>query len=83
MIFFKFDSFSKFPQFWVNLSAKNSTVLFVKRKKNLIFWHPWDPWARVHKVLNKNSVWSGFVIQSLPRDVLKALFSFTNLRHEA
>ena len=39
---------------------KSSTVLFVK-KKNLIFWHPWDPQERVHIDLNKNSVQTGCV----------------------
>jgi hypothetical protein len=30
-------------------------------KKNLIFWHPWDPWGRIHIDLNKNSVRTGCV----------------------
>ena len=27
----------------------------------LIFWHPWDPWGRIHIDLNKNSVQTGCV----------------------
>ena len=38
---------------------------FICRKKNLIFWHPWDPWERVHIDLNKNSVQTGGVIERL------------------
>ena len=26
-----------------------------------IFWHPWDPWGRIHIDLNKNSVQTGCV----------------------
>ena len=33
------------------------------KKKNLIFWHPWDPWERVHIDLNKNSVQTGCVLK--------------------
>ena len=34
---------------------------FICEKKNLIFWHPWDPWGRIHIDLNKNSVQTGCV----------------------
>ena len=30
-------------------------------KKNLIIWHPWDPWEQIHIDLNKNSVRTGCV----------------------
>ena len=30
-----------------------------------IFWHPWDPWERVHIDLNKNSVQTGCVLSGL------------------
>ena len=29
---------------------------FICKKRNMIFWHPWDPWERVHIDLNKKSV---------------------------
>ena len=35
---------------------------FICEKKILIFWHPWDPWGRIHIDLNKNSVRTGCVI---------------------
>ena len=34
---------------------------FICKKINLIFWHPWDPWGRVHIDLDKNSVQTGCV----------------------
>ena len=34
---------------------------FICEKKILIFWHPWDPWGRIHIDLNKNSVQTGCV----------------------
>ena len=34
---------------------------FICEKKNLIFWHPWDPWGWIHIDLNKNSVRTGCV----------------------
>ena len=34
---------------------------FICEKKILIFWHPWDPWGRIHIDLNKNSVRTGCV----------------------
>ena len=37
---------------------------FICKKINLIFWHPWDPWGRVHIDLNKNSVRTGCVCLS-------------------
>ena len=44
---------------------------FICEKKNLIFWHPWDPWGRIHIDLNKKSGWTGCVFcidtrQSVP-----------------
>ena len=27
-----------------------------------IFWHPWNPWGRIHIDLNKKSGWTGYVI---------------------
>ena len=36
---------------------------FICGKKNPIFWHPWDPWGRIHIDLNKNSVWTGCVMK--------------------
>ena len=42
-----------------NSSAKTQQFYL---KKNLIFWHPWDPWERVHIDLNKNNVQTGCVI---------------------
>jgi len=34
---------------------------FILEKLNLILWHPWDPWERVHIDLNKNIVRTGCV----------------------
>ena len=53
--FFSLNSFSKFLQFWLNLSAR--TDLFVK--EIAIFWHPWDPCGRVDS--DRNSVQIGCV----------------------
>ena len=56
---FNFDKFLQFLHFEGNLSAKEKQ--FHLWKKNVIFWHPWDPWGRVHIDLDKNSVASGCV----------------------
>ena len=61
--FLQFWWFLKFVSFGGNLSAKGKQ--FHLWKKNLIFWHPWDPWERVHIDLNKNSVWTGCVYKLL------------------
>ena len=57
--FYNFDGFSKFVSFGGNISTK--TQQFYLRKKNLIFWHPWDPWGRIRIDLNKNSDRTGCV----------------------
>ena len=38
-----------------------------------IFWHPWDPWGRIHIDLNKNSVCTDCVYQFYP--IIEALVS--------
>ena len=43
-----------------------------KKKKNLIFWHPWDLWnlwERIYIDLNKNSVWTGCVISIIIEEI--------------
>ena len=35
------------------LAQKENT--FICRKKNVIFWHPWDPWGRINS--GKNVFW--------------------------
>ena len=48
-----FDGFFKFVSFRGNLSAKEKQ--FHLWKKNVIFWHPWDPWGRINS--GKNVFW--------------------------
>ena len=59
-LFFNFDDFWSLCLLGAILAQKENS--FICEKKNLIFWHPWDPWGRIHIDLNKNSVWTGFVI---------------------
>ena len=66
-VFFQFWWFLKFVLFWGNISAKTQHS-FICEKKNLIFWHPWDPWGRIHIDLNKNSVRTGGCV-CRPQDV--------------
>ena len=64
-----FDSFSKFLQFWLNLSARTQQI-YSNFFFFLILWHPW---GRVHIDLNKNSARTGCVIslyQLIPQSQL-------------
>ena len=49
--------------FWGAILAQKLNS-FICEKKILIFWHPWDPWGRIHIDLNKNSVRTGCVYQT-------------------
>ena len=65
--------FRSFSLFRAILAQKLNS--FICEKKILIFWHPWDPWERVHIDLNKNSVWTGCVLRATsgqPSDVICA-----------
>ena len=44
--FFNFDGFWSLCLLEAILAQKENS--FICRKKNVIFWHPWDPWGRVN-----------------------------------
>ena len=47
MIFFSIlTAFCSFYNLRAILAQKENS--FICRKKNVIFWHPWDPWGRVN-----------------------------------
>ena len=49
---------------WCTSIAPKSKNIFKKIyicKRKLIFWHPWNPWERIHIDLNKNCVRTGCV----------------------
>ena len=46
MFFFNFDGFWSLCLLGAILAQKENN--FICRKKNVIFWHPWDPWGRVN-----------------------------------
>ena len=59
IFFVNFEGFSTLCLFEAILAQKENS--FICKKINVIFWHPWDPWGRVHIDLNKNSVRTGCV----------------------
>ena len=45
-LFFNFDGFWSLCLLGAILAQKENS--FICKKKNVIFWHPWDPWGRVN-----------------------------------